>query len=51
MGSFSQAFEYDHADAYQDLSALKAAFSRLIKLLPEKGILVFNLDDPNLRER
>ncbi len=42
--------EFDHADFYKDLSTLKDAFSKLIKLLPEEGILVYHLDDPNLRE-
>lgn len=42
--------EFDHADVYKDLSELKEAFIKLIKLLPSEGILVYNIDDVNLRE-
>jgi UDP-N-acetylmuramate: L-alanyl-gamma-D-glutamyl-meso-diaminopimelate ligase len=32
--------EFDHADIYQDLEAVKAAFRRLMKLIPEDGTLL-----------
>jgi len=49
-GLIFTSLEFDHADFYKDLSTLKDAFSKLLKLLPEEGILVYHLDDPNLRE-
>lgn len=38
--------EFDHADIYPDLAAVKAAFARLIALMPPHGALVACLDDP-----
>jgi len=32
--------EFDHADIYQDLSAVKTAFKRLVNLIPRSGRLV-----------
>jgi UDP-N-acetylmuramate: L-alanyl-gamma-D-glutamyl-meso-diaminopimelate ligase len=42
--------EFDHADIYADLAAVKAAFARLVALMPAEGLLVACLDDPNVRE-
>lgn len=42
--------EFDHADIYADFSAVKAAFLRLMKLIPESGNLVFWGDDQNVCE-
>ncbi len=50
FGLILTSLEFDHADAYKDLSELKEAFSNLIKLLPPEGILVYHFDDANLRE-
>lgn len=50
FGLILTSLEYDHADVYPDISALKAAFKKLVKLLPKEGVLVFNQDDLNLRE-
>jgi len=44
------SLEYDHADVYPDLETLKKAFIEFIKLLPEDGLLVYNGDEPNLKE-
>lgn len=37
--------EFDHADIYADFQAVKSAFVRLMKLIPETGNLVFWGDD------
>lgn len=42
--------EFDHADIYKDFAAVKAAFIRLMKLIPTNGSLVYWGDDPNVRE-
>ena len=42
--------EYDHADIYRDLEAIKFAFSRLINLIPSKGALIAGWDSPIVRE-
>jgi len=40
--------EFDHADIYKDLDAVKASFAKLMELMPENGTLVFNSDDKNV---
>lgn len=42
--------EFDHADIYADLEAVKSAFRRLIDLIPADGILVACSDNDNVRE-
>ncbi|MDZ7642648.1 MAG: UDP-N-acetylmuramate:L-alanyl-gamma-D-glutamyl-meso-diaminopimelate ligase [Desulfurivibrio sp.] len=42
--------EFDHADIYADLAAVRAAFARLVALLPPHGVLVACLDDPVVAE-
>jgi UDP-N-acetylmuramate: L-alanyl-gamma-D-glutamyl-meso-diaminopimelate ligase len=42
--------EYDHADIYRDLDAVKFAFSRLINLIPARGRLIAGWDSPVVRE-
>ena len=49
-GLILTSLEFDHADVYRDLSELKEAFSNLINLLPQEGILVYHFDDQTLRE-
>lgn len=41
--------EFDHADIYKDFDAVKAAFLRLMKLIPLEGSLVFWGDDANVK--
>lgn len=41
--------EFDHADIYADLDAVKAAFRRLLALIPDDGTLVYHADEPNTR--
>jgi len=42
--------EFDHADIYRDLEAVKFAFSRLINLIPGNGTLVAGWDSELVRE-
>src|SRR5439155_14316140 len=36
--------EYDHADIYPDLEALRVAFRRLVNLVPRRGLLLLGAD-------
>lgn len=40
--------EFDHADIYKDLEAVKEAFRRLLALIPKDGTLVYNAEDKNI---
>ncbi len=43
------SIEFDHADIYKDLTAVKDAFTRLLRLLPQKdGLLIANAEDANI---
>jgi UDP-N-acetylmuramate: L-alanyl-gamma-D-glutamyl-meso-diaminopimelate ligase len=42
--------EFDHADLYADLAAVKAAFRAGVALVPPAGTIVANADDANVRE-
>jgi len=44
------SIEYDHADIYQDLGAVKSAFNQLLDIIPKKGILIANTDDGVVRD-
>ncbi|MEW6518485.1 MAG: UDP-N-acetylmuramate:L-alanyl-gamma-D-glutamyl-meso-diaminopimelate ligase [Thermodesulfobacteriota bacterium] len=44
------SIEFDHADIYVDLEAVKNSFRRLIAIMPPDGCLVAQLDDPVVRE-
>jgi UDP-N-acetylmuramate: L-alanyl-gamma-D-glutamyl-meso-diaminopimelate ligase len=41
--------EFDHADIYADLPAVKTAFRRLMNLVPGNGRLIVGWDSPNVR--
>jgi UDP-N-acetylmuramate: L-alanyl-gamma-D-glutamyl-meso-diaminopimelate ligase len=41
--------EFDHADIYKDFDAVKAAFLKLMKLIPQNGSLVYWGDDVNVQ--
>jgi UDP-N-acetylmuramate: L-alanyl-gamma-D-glutamyl-meso-diaminopimelate ligase len=46
--------EFDHADIYADLDAVRLAFRRLVNLVPRNGLLLLGADSPDalaLRER
>jgi len=42
--------EFDHADIYRDLDAVKTAFQRLMNLVPSRGRLIAGWDSPAVRE-
>ena len=42
------SLEFDHADIFQDLAAVEAAFARFAVLPPKDGLLVAFLDDPKV---
>src|SRR5215204_4625963 len=42
--------EFDHADIYKDLDAVKTAFRRLMNLVPGRGRLIAGWDSPAVRE-
>jgi len=42
--------EFDHADIYQDLDAVKTAFKRLVNLVPRRGLLIAWDGHPNVDE-
>src|ERR671929_1665046 len=42
--------EFDHADIYKDLDAVKLAFRRLMNLVPSRGRLIAGWDSPAVRE-
>src|SRR5260221_9113347 len=42
--------EFDHADIYQDLDAVKLAFRRLMHLVTGNGRLIAGWDSPHVRE-
>jgi UDP-N-acetylmuramate: L-alanyl-gamma-D-glutamyl-meso-diaminopimelate ligase len=44
------SIEFDHADIYADLAAVKSAFSQLLKLIPHDGTLVYCAEDSNINE-
>ncbi|MBW1635946.1 MAG: UDP-N-acetylmuramate:L-alanyl-gamma-D-glutamyl-meso-diaminopimelate ligase, partial [Deltaproteobacteria bacterium] len=44
------SIEFDHADIYPDLDTIKRAFVKFVRLLPENGLLIANLDDPDVTE-
>ena len=37
--------EFDHADIYPDLAAIRLAFHRFVNLIPRRGLLVLGADD------
>lgn len=42
--------EFDHADIYRDLQAIKFEFSRLMNLVPGNGCLILGWDSPVVRD-
>jgi UDP-N-acetylmuramate: L-alanyl-gamma-D-glutamyl-meso-diaminopimelate ligase len=42
--------EFDHADIYKDLDAVKLAFRRFMNLVPGNGRLIAGWDSPNVRD-
>ena len=44
------SIEFDHADIYRDLPHLKEAFRKLVRIVPEDGLLVASADYPDVVE-
>jgi len=42
--------EFDHADIFDNLDAVKKTFGHLVRLVPENGIVLLNGDDANALE-
>jgi UDP-N-acetylmuramate: L-alanyl-gamma-D-glutamyl-meso-diaminopimelate ligase len=42
--------EFDHADIYPDLAAVKLAFRRLLQVIPRRGLVVAGIDSPPVAE-
>jgi len=42
--------EYDHADIYPDMEALRVAFRRLLNLVPRNGLVLLGADCPECRK-
>jgi UDP-N-acetylmuramate: L-alanyl-gamma-D-glutamyl-meso-diaminopimelate ligase len=42
--------EFDHADIYRDLEAIKQQFNHLLRIVPGTGLIVHNAADANLDE-
>jgi len=42
--------EFDHADIFSDLEAIKVQFHHLIRTVPGNGLIISNQDDANLPE-
>jgi tRNA-guanine transglycosylase/UDP-N-acetylmuramate:L-alanyl-gamma-D-glutamyl-meso-diaminopimelate ligase len=49
-GVILTSIEFDHADIYADLNAIKQAFSKLVALIPSEGVLVACTDWPAVIE-
>ena len=41
--------EFDHADIFNDLEAIKTQFHHLVRIIPQNGSIVVNGDDENLQ--
>ena len=39
--------EFDHADIFDDLKAIKRSFGHMMRLIPDNGLLLLNGDDQN----
>src|SRR5437764_335060 len=42
--------EFDHADIFPDLAAVKLSFRRLLNIVPQNGMILLNGDDANCVE-
>jgi len=42
--------EFDHADIFENLEAVKKTFGHLVRLVPENGLVLLNGDDANALE-
>ena len=42
--------EFDHADIFPDLAAVKRAFRQLVAIVPRRGLIIANGEDANVRD-
>ena len=42
--------EFDHADIFDDINAVKRQFHHLLRIIPSEGKVVINNDDQNIRD-
>ncbi|MDQ7001311.1 MAG: UDP-N-acetylmuramate:L-alanyl-gamma-D-glutamyl-meso-diaminopimelate ligase [Ghiorsea sp.] len=42
--------EFDHADIFKDLEAIKTQFCHLLRTIPESGTIIANADDANIMD-
>ena len=42
--------EFDHADIFPDLAAVKRAFGQLVAIVPRRGLIIANGEDANVRD-
>lgn len=42
--------EFDHADIFEDLHAIKKQFHHLVRIVPGNGLIIPPVDDPNLAD-
>ncbi len=42
--------EFDHADIFENLDAIKLSFRRLIRIVPRNGLIIANSDDVNVQD-
>lgn len=42
--------EFDHADIFKDLDAIKTQFQYLLRTVPQNGLIIYNQMDPNLAD-
>ncbi len=42
--------EYDHADIFEDLQAIKKQFHHLMRIVPRNGLVIHNAQDENLQQ-
>ena len=42
--------EYDHADIFPDLNAIKTQFHHLIRMVPQNGLIVLNNEEENITD-
>jgi len=50
QGLIVTSLEFDHADIYADLNAVKQAFRRLVAIVPSNGVIVACSDWPHLMD-
>jgi len=44
------SLEFDHADIFDDLDQIKRMFRKFVRLLPEDGLIIANLEDENVAD-